>query len=171
MLRRLSCSLQFTNPSFGQLLCPSPSFIHSLLSHSISPCSQIFLNSCFIVFKRHISKPAHQHLKCSLGYIPIFRCCFISAGFSPPAANISCARRLAIACVPVLYWHIATLMQACHIKPLHCAPITACRLFYCAPQSLALAGRIRSFVPHSLLQPLPARSNTAASFYSKSVSR
>ena len=35
-----------------------------------------------------------------------------------------------------------------------------------ALMELALAGRIRSFVPHSLLQPLPARSNTAARFYS-----
>ena len=39
VLRSLSCSLQLTSPPFGQLLCPSPSFIHPLFIRSIPPCS------------------------------------------------------------------------------------------------------------------------------------
>jgi hypothetical protein len=43
VLRSLSCSLQLTSPPFGQLLCPSPSFIHPLFIRSIPPCSQFAL--------------------------------------------------------------------------------------------------------------------------------
>ena len=148
--------------SFTQLHSFAPLSFHFTMFAANQFCSRAWL-SChpersegsFYINRK--AQTLSQSLISSLGSIPLFRRSFISARFSPPAANIVMLAVPAIACVTGLYWHIATLMQACHIKPLHCAPITACRPFYCAPQSLALAGRIRSFVPHSLLQPLPAR--------------
>ena len=83
------------------------------------------------------------------------------ASFSPPAAFFYCARRLAIACVTGLYWHLAQAhVNIPHKAPSLCAHHPAAAGFYCAPQSLALAVRLRSFVPHSLRRPLPARNRS-----------
>ena len=158
LLRRLSCSLQFTHASFGQLPCPSPCFIHTLFFRFISPCSQFAYKN---VRQFLISTSAYYHISTFTALlVPLHS--FIATSFQQGsvhyAANIVVLAVPAIACVPGLYWHIATQMQACHIKPLHCAPITALMaILLCAP----VAGTRRSTSVHSFLIHSSARCRLA----------
>ena len=86
--------------SSRQLLCPSASFIQPLVIRSIAPCSLLYC--CFSAWHPaaiHIPNPGRLHshfsklLHGSLGSIPLLPRYFISAGFSPPAANFYFARR------------------------------------------------------------------------------
>jgi hypothetical protein len=107
-------------------------------------------SSCVLHLTSFISSSLRLIPPCSIRYT-----ChsFASVRFSPPAAFSYCARRLAIACVPGLYWHRSWLISMPHKAPPLCAHHPADAGFYCAPQSLALAVRLRSFVPHSLRRP------------------
>ena len=64
VLRSLSCSLHFTSPPFGQLLCPSPSFIHPLFIRSIPPCSQF----TFVYSKSNNLKILHHQINQSSNF-------------------------------------------------------------------------------------------------------
>ena len=81
-------------------MCPSASFIQPLLIRFIAPCSLPFC--CFSAW-HPAAKPSPHQAGCtvpftsllhgSLGSIPLLPRYFISAGFSPPAANFYFARR------------------------------------------------------------------------------
>ena len=98
--RRFVIILAVPPHSSRQLLCPSASFIQPLVIRSIARCSLLYC--CFIAWHpaaKHISKRAGctvtfaSLLHSSLGSIPLLPRYFISAGFSPPAANFYFARR------------------------------------------------------------------------------
>ena len=160
------CGVCHTTCSSSSFLTAAPvSFtpLYSSASHfrSIAPCSQ--LNICFralhpaALHKTFYGLDA-QSLSQAKTQLTWFHYTRSSLLHFSKVQSTRClfyfARRLAIACVQGLCWHEARLMQACHTNPLHCAPIMACRPFYWSPQSLALAVRLRSFVPHSLRRPL-----------------
>ena len=98
--RRFVILLAVPPHSSRQLLCPSSSFIQPLLIRSIAPCS---LPYCCIRAWHPAAKPSPNQAGCtvpftsllhgSLGSIPLLPRYFISAGFSPPAANFYFARR------------------------------------------------------------------------------
>jgi len=98
--RRFVTLLAVPPHSSRQLLCPSASFIQPLLIRSIPPCSLPYC--CFSAWHPAAKHSANQAgctvtftslLHGSLGSISLLPRYFISAGFSPPAANFYFARR------------------------------------------------------------------------------
>ena len=110
--------------SSRQLLCPSPHFVHFFLT-TLDSVSLHPLHSSSIHFSQV------QSTRCQYYY----------------------ARRLAIACVPGFYWHRSWLISMPHKAPSLCTHHPADAGFYWAPQSLALAVRLRFVVPPSLRRP------------------
>jgi hypothetical protein len=173
--RRFVILLSVPPHSSRQLLCPSASFIQPLLIRSIPPCSQQCC--CFSAWHpaaKHKPKPSRMHshfhkpLHGSLGSIPLLPRYFISAGFSPPAANFYFARRSPhLGCVHLAaaIAHSSLISQSIAKVHLHssatsvpCGKYTPVASYGAAiafvPHALlsaplwGLAVRLRSFVPH-----------------------
>jgi hypothetical protein len=159
--RRFVILLAVPPLSSRQLLCPSASFTQPLLIRSIPPCSQQCC--CFSAWHpaaKHKPKPSRMHshfhkpLHGSLGSIPLLPRYFISAGFSPPAANFYFARRsphlgfvhlaAAIAHSPLISQSIAKVHLHSSATYVPCGKYTP----------VASYGAAIAFVPHALL-PAP----------------
>lgn len=108
------------------------SFIRSSF-HSLQPCSQ-YRNKSYWLFLITIS--AHDHistLNARLVFIRSFFAPFISALYSPPAANISCARRSATACVTGLFGTKPRSCKHATKAPPLCAHHGLTAIALCAP--------------------------------------
>ena len=157
--RRFVILLAVPPHSSRQLLCPSASFIQPLLIRSIAPCSlPYFCFSAWHPAAKHIPKqagctvPFTSLAHGSLGSISLLPRYFISAGFSPPAANFYSARRQPhLGCVhfAAAIAHSSLISQSVAKVHLHSsAPFVPCRKY----SSVASYGA--AIAPKSMLRRL-----------------
>ncbi len=169
----LRCTAQFVillaapPHSSRQLLCPAPSFIHSLLPYCIAPCSPS-THCVEAMCRQPYTKSTHnrQHSFDATHHtvrLPPFHSLVATSfeqGAVHPLPILLCSpagHRLRSGAV-LAQSHAHACMSSVHAAmprtaPSLCAHHHARAWFYCAPQSLALAGSLRSFVPHSLRPP------------------
>ena len=153
MLRSLSHSLQLLSPAFGQLLCPSPHFVHFFL-HS-APFHHV--RSYTFATRHGITLPTHKSLSPVL-HIPFrkantrltwlhyasLRHSFTSVGISPPAAyyfaRLACLLWLRVCHAFCSVHTIPTQQQK--VTPNPCVNVAVQRtvVLSCPAPSQALAG-------------------------------
>jgi len=168
-LHRLSYYLQFTFPTFGQLLCPSSSLVHYFLSslHYTTFVPRLLLSWHGILAYAHCCYSMHtpfSNHRYNTHWVSLrsLRHSFTSAGFSPPAANnfacLSCLLRLRVCHGFCARNTIPTLKTKTHAKPLRVTLLSTARLtpFFVSSTLQAHARSVHSFViPVSLVRHAP----------------
>lgn len=143
--------------SFGQLLCPSPNFIHFFLVtlHYVSFTAKLLRQQYGnpLPKARAITQGCCILLQLPLVYYTSFaalRHTFIAVGFSPSAAN-NCARlaRHRLRYRGSLSQTLAyTTKAVCHVQPFHCVSIMCDAHFTVHPSRWH--SQSIPFVPHSI---------------------